>query len=63
MAEGRSRDQWSRTAQVLALIATAWNDKGTVFKAADFDPYQREDQPPVKLSKKASIKLIGQVYG
>ena len=43
MAEGRQRDEWSRTSSVMALVAnTQRNPKKTrPFRPGDFDPFAR----------------------
>ncbi|MEZ6233409.1 MAG: hypothetical protein R3B68_04395 [Phycisphaerales bacterium] len=43
MAEARQRDEWSRTASVMALVAnTQRNPKKTrPFRPSDFDPFAR----------------------
>jgi len=53
MAEGHSRDRWSRLASLLAMLANCNRDpkKGRAFKPADFDPYERSDR------KKDAIKI------
>jgi len=42
MAEARQRDEWTRTASVMALVANTQRDpkKGRPFRPADFDPFQ-----------------------
>jgi len=41
MAEGRDRQLWGHTSQVLAMIANVNRDpkKGRVFRPSDFNPY------------------------
>jgi len=43
MADGRSRDEWSRTSAQMALLANCHRDpkKGRASKPADFDPFAR----------------------
>jgi len=43
MAEGRDRQRWNHTAQLLALIANANRDpkKRRAFRPSDFNPYAR----------------------
>ena len=43
MAEGRDRQCWNHTSQLLALIANANRDpkKSRVFRPADFNPYAK----------------------
>lgn len=42
MAEARQRDEWTRTASMMALVANTQRDpkKGRPFRPADFDPFQ-----------------------
>ncbi|MCC7408661.1 MAG: hypothetical protein IT442_11365 [Phycisphaeraceae bacterium] len=46
MAEGRSRQEWSHTSTILAMLANTHRDprKSRPFKPRDFDPYARIDQ-------------------
>ncbi|MBW7905274.1 MAG: hypothetical protein LC135_05460 [Phycisphaerae bacterium] len=45
MAEGRQRDEWSRTSVLLALLANAHRDpkKTAAFRPRDFDPFARRE--------------------
>ncbi len=62
MAEARSRERWSHTSAVLALLANCHRDprkKPTPYQPADFNPYQRRRERPVR---KASIQVLKQVF-
>ena len=47
MAEARTRDEWSRTSALMALIANCHRDpkKTRPFRPADFDPFARPREP------------------
>jgi hypothetical protein len=50
MAEQRRRDQWSHTAELLAMIANASpnrDPKARASEASDFDPYHVPPEPKV----------------
>jgi hypothetical protein len=47
MAEARVRDEWRRTAALMALIANCNRDpkRTKAFRPADFDPFRKPDRP------------------
>ncbi len=59
MAEGRSRDEWSRMSSLLALIATAHRDpkKTRAFKPGDFDPFAKPTRPI-----KVGVEVLKEVF-
>lgn len=62
MAEARCRERWSHTSVVLALLANCHRDprkKPTPYKPADFNPYLRQRELPVR---KAPIEVLKQVF-
>jgi len=60
MAEARTRQEWSRTSSLLALIANVNRDpkKTRPFKPGDFNPLQERTQPAVKVG----IEVLKQVF-
>ena len=61
MAEGRSRLEWSQTAEVLALIANANRDqkkKPSPFRASEFNPWERADRGRKPRPVKAGIEAL-----
>lgn len=65
MAEARQRDEWTRTASVMALVANTQRDpkKGRPFRPGDFDPFARASDKraqvipaPVSVLKDVFIK-------
>ncbi len=62
MAEARCRERWEHTSALLALTANIHRDqrkKPTPYRAADFNPYLRRREQPVR---KASIDVLKQVF-
>ena len=61
MAEGRSRLEWSQTAEVLALIANANRDqkkKPSPFRASEFNPWDRADRGRKPSRVKGGIEML-----
>ena len=63
MAEARSRDRWSRTSALMALIANCHRDpkKSRAFKPSDFDPYAAKKVEAVVLNEE-NIGLLKQAF-
>ena len=63
MAEARGRDEWGRTAALLALIANVNRDprRGRAFRASDFNPYEARRRTGVPITA-ANIGLLKQVF-
>jgi len=59
MAEARTRDAWSRTASVMALLANCHRDpkRTRAFKPRDFDPFEKRTSP-----MKVGIKVLKDVF-
>lgn len=51
MAEARGRDEWSRTASHMALLANCHRDpkKTRVYKPNQFSPYRQRRSKPIKV--------------
>ena len=64
MAEGRDRQCWNHTSQLLALIANANRDpkKGRAFRPSDFNPYARGKGRKGLPITKANIGVLRQVF-
>lgn len=62
MAEGRLRDEWSRTSSLLAMIANAHRDprKGRPFKPGDFDPFAKAARSAAPIQ--AGIGVLKDVF-
>ena len=48
MAEARSKERWSHTSALLALLANIHRDrkrKPTPYRPADFNPHRRRSEP------------------
>lgn len=47
MSEARTRDAWSRTSSLMALLANCHRDpkKSRAYRPSDFDPFSRTSQP------------------
>ena len=61
MAEGRSRLEWSQTAEVLSMIANANRDpkkKPSPFKAEDFNPWAHEDRDKRPPRVRAGVEAL-----
>lgn len=61
MAEARQREEWVRTASLMALVANAHRDpkKGRPFRPADFDPFQHPRNPRNSPSPRTPTVGIG----
>lgn len=59
MAEAQTRDAWSRTSALLALIANCHRDpkRTRAFKVKDFDPFVQSAKPP-----KVGIAVLKDVF-
>jgi len=59
MAEARTRDDWSRTSSIMALIANVNRDpkKTRAFRPRDFDPFAKRTEP-----LKADIGVLKDVF-
>ena len=64
MAEGHSRDRWSRLASLLAMLANCNRDpkKGRAFKPTDFDPHARADRTDVIEVDSETIGMFRQAF-
>ena len=53
MAEGHSRDKWSRLSALLALTANCHRDpkKGRALRPSDFDPFGKERGQVIEVSR------------
>ncbi len=52
MVDGRQRDQWNHTAQLLAAIYNAFRDHKTrALSPADFHPFVRKPAPTITLKQ------------
>ena len=60
MAEARTRDAWSRTASVMALLANCHRDpkRTRAFKPGDFDPFAKAAHPLAKVG----IEVLKDVF-
>lgn len=66
MAEARGRDEWARTATLLALVANCHRDpkKTRAFRPADFDPFVRRSAPaPVGIEVLKDVFIDGKYPG
>jgi hypothetical protein len=66
MAEARGRDEWSRTASLMALLANCHRDpkKTRVFKPRQFYPFSRRSKPlKVPLSALREVFVAGRPPG
>ena len=63
MAEGRGRDEWGRTAALLALIANVNRDprRGRAFRPSDFNPYEVRRRTGVPITA-ANIGLLKRIF-
>ncbi len=62
MAEARSRERWAHTSALMVLTANIHRDqrkKPSPYKPADFNPYLRKRELPVR---KASIEVLKRVF-
>ena len=56
MAEGRGRDAWNHTAQLLAMVYNAHRAKGVrAMKPVEFHPFAGNKQAPAGKTKDLSI--------
>jgi len=63
MAEGRSRDQWSRTASLMAHLANVNRVKGPPARPGDFDPYEMKKKRKLPmLSRGNGFEILKQVF-
>jgi len=59
MVEGRQRDQWNHTAQVLAMLYNAFRDHKTrALSPADFHPFMRKPVPTVTLKELSNLGVL-----
>ena len=60
MAEGRSRENWNRTASIMALLANVNRDpkKHRPYGASDFHPYAPEDRPAPKTKDLSILRAV-----
>jgi hypothetical protein len=61
MAEAKSRQQWSHTSAILAMVANVHRDakKTRALRPADFHPHRRHEQPTIT---KVGINVLKQVF-
>jgi len=59
MAEARSRDEWSRTSSLMALLANCNRDpkKTRAYRPSDFDPFSKTSQPI-----KADFNILREIF-
>lgn len=66
MAEGRSKDAWSRTAAILSMLANANRDpqkRRQPFRPSDFNPYERQKtSAPAATITAANFDLLRTVF-
>ena len=60
MAEARQRSEWSRTSEILAMIANTQRDpkkRPRPYAGVDFDPYRKKSDyaVPMKLSEMGAM--------
>ncbi len=61
MVEGRQRDQWNHTAQLLAMLYNAFRGKGQrALRPADFHPLMRKTTPTATLKQLVEMGILKQ---
>lgn len=59
MVEGRQRDQWNHTAQVLAMLYSAFRGKGQrPLGPADFHPLAKKPVPTMTLKQLSELGFL-----
>ena len=60
MAESRIRDEWNRTASVMALLANVNRDskKRAAYKPSDFHPQQEKKSTPLPMDGFKMMKSV-----
>lgn len=59
MAEGRQQDQWSHTAQILAMFYNAFRGRGQrALSAADFHPFAKRATPTTTLKQLSDLGIL-----
>jgi len=62
MAEGRAKDDWTRTSALLALLANCHRDpkRTRALKPSDFDPFAKRSAPiPIDMANLKAVFLEG----
>ena len=60
MAEAKARDEWNRTAALMALTANINRDpkKTRPFKPSDFNPYEAKNESVAKMKDLSVLKAV-----